>query len=55
MYRVNNKLRSLHPNLQAIRFRFPVDAVHDVCRQATGKLDTSARQFGLEIADTSDI
>ena len=55
MYRVNNKLRSVHPSLQAIRFRFPVDAVHDLCQQATARLDTSTRQFGLEIVDTSDL
>ena len=55
MYRVNNKLRSVHPCLRAIRFCFPVDAVHDFCQLATGKLDTSRRLFGLEIVDTSDL
>ena len=49
MCRVYNKLRSVHPRLRAIRHRFPVDAVHDLCQQAIRKLDTSPRQFGLEI------
>ena len=31
MYQVTDKLPSVHPNLQAIRFRCPVDAVHDLC------------------------
>ena len=31
MYHVNNKLHSVHPSLRAIRFRFPLDDVHDLC------------------------
>ena len=55
MYRVNDKLRSVHPSLRAIGFRFPVEDMYDLCQQATGKLDTSPRQFDLEIVDTSDM
>ena len=55
MYRVNNKLRSVHASLRAIQFRFQVDVVPDLCQQATRKLDTSPRQFGLEIVDTSHL
>ena len=55
MHGVNKKLRLEHPSLQAIGFCFPVDAVHALCYQATGKLDTSPRQFGLLIFDTSDL
>ena len=54
MHRVNNKLRLVHPSLRAIRFRLPGDAAHDLCQHATGKLDTSPGQFGLEIVDTCD-
>ena len=55
MYRVNNKLCSVHPSLRAIRLCFPVDAVDNLCQKGTRKLDTSPRQFGLEIVDTSDL
>ena len=48
MHRVNNKLRPVHPSLRAIGFRFPVDAVHDLCKQATGNLDTSPGQFRVK-------
>ena len=52
---MGDELRSAHPRLRAIGFRFPVDAVLNSCQQATGKLDTFPRQCGFEIVDTSNL
>ena len=38
MYLCNKMLRSVHPTIRAVRFRFLVDTVHDLCQLSTGKL-----------------
>ena len=38
MHRCNQMLRLVHSAIHAIRFRFPVAAVQDLCQQSSGQL-----------------
>ena len=54
-HKSNRLLRQVHRNLPAIRFRFLEDVVDHLVQQASGKLDREARQFALDLIDTSDL
>ena len=55
MHRCNQMLRLVHPAIRAVRFRFRVAAVQDLCRQSSGKLIVTPHEFGARIHDTKDL
>ena len=54
MHEANRLLREVHRNPRAIRFRVPEDVVDNLLQQTSGKLDREARQFAMDLINTSD-
>ena len=55
MHRCNQMLRLVHPAIRAVRFRFPVAAVQDLCQLSSGKLIGTPHEFGTRVHDTKDL
>ena len=55
MHQCNQMLRLVHPAIRAVRFRFPVAAVQDLCQQSSGKLIGTPHEFGTRVHDTKDL
>ena len=55
MHRRNQMLRPVHPAIRAVRFRFPVAAVQDLCQQSSGKLISTPHKSGTRVIDTKDL
>ena len=55
MYRCNKMLQLVHPTIRAVRFRFLVGAVQDLCWLSTGKLNGTPLEFGTLVVDTRDL
>ena len=55
MYRCNKMMQSVHLTIHAVRFRFPVDALQDLCQLSTGKLTGTPLEFGTRVVDTTDL
>ena len=52
MHRCN---QMLHLAIRAVRFRFPVADVQDLCQQSSGKPIGTPHKFGTRVHDTKDL
>ena len=48
-------LQMVHPTIRAVRFRFLVAAVQDLCQQSSGKRISTPHQSGTRVVDTKDL
>ena len=55
VHRCDPMLRLVHLAIRAVRFRFLVAAVQDLCQQSSGKLIGTPHEFGTRIIDTKDL
>ena len=52
MHRRNQMLRTVHPAIRALHFRFLVALVQNLCQQSSGKLIGTPHEFGTRAHDT---
>ena len=55
MHRCNQMLRLVHPAIHAVRFRFHVAAVQNLCQQSSRKLTGTPHEFGTRVIDTKNV
>ena len=48
-------LRLVHPTTCAVQFRFPMDAVRDLCRLSKAQLTGTPLEFGTRVVDATGL
>ena len=55
MHRCNQILCLVHPAIRAVRFRFRVAALQELCQQSSGKVIGTPHEFGTRVHRTKDL